>query len=141
MLEYSSTPLVELWYYDHGACLTGCSVAMDVVDAVGPVVHGHNETESTDPCELLDLVAVLRDQRKNASPRSYGSGGGVLFHAPSESSDALSLATQARGTHRQAGKAADSRNGAAAAVRRHRDRRVGADVEALVVDREGPLAC
>ena len=58
----------------------------------------------------------------------------VMFRVrnPSRSGDALSLATHARGTHRQAGKAADSRNGAAAtaAVRRHRDRRAGVtDVE------------
>ena len=67
----------------------------------------------------------------------------VMFRGrnPSRSGDALSLATQARGTHRQAGKAADSRNGAAAAVRRHRDRRAGAgDVDTVAVDCEGPLA-
>ena len=59
----------------------------------------------------------------------------------SRSGDALSLATQARGTHRQAGKAADSGNGGGAAVCRHRDRRAGAgDVDTVAVDCEGPLA-
>ena len=67
----------------------------------------------------------------------------VMFRVrnSSRSGDPLSLATQARGTHRQAGKAADSRNSAAAAVRRHRDRRAGAgDVDTVAVDREDPFA-
>ena len=50
MMEYSSMPLVELFYYADGDCEYGCAVAVDEV-------HRVVDAEHAEACEVLGLVA------------------------------------------------------------------------------------